>query len=230
MGRLRRTAARRAPAARRARRRPSAVRCPGTAGSGTRPPRAARRASAGARASAGRTRPRSARRTRRSTGRGRSAATGRARPRRRTPRGCGSARQSNHGSPTGAPVIRIRAGEMPCSSSASRAWRSFQTSVRSGSSRTSPLFVRLSQLKTGKPVRMPSRFAAAQPVGLARAEVDQRRDEHEVGPAPCAGSGALPPAPAASARRRGAARPGDAREARRRGLLRRARRSFGESR
>jgi hypothetical protein len=68
--------------------------------------------------------------------------------------------QSNQWSHDQAPTTRTRSRGIHCSFIASSACISFHTSTSSGSSWTSPLFVRLSQLMTGYAVWIPSRFAA----------------------------------------------------------------------
>ena len=74
---------------------------------------------------------------------------------RRTPRGWWSGWRTNHSSKICAPVATTCPGGMPCSSTASRRWCSFQTVTRSGRIWISPLLVRLSQLATQTPVGMP---------------------------------------------------------------------------
>ena len=52
--------------------------------------------------------------------------------------------------------------------------------TRSGSTRSRPLFVRLSQLAMQAAERMPQRARRLDPVHLLGGGVDQRRDEHDV--------------------------------------------------
>ena len=98
----------------------------------------------------------------------------------RTPRGSGSTRSSNQGSQSGAPVRRTWSAGMRCSSTASFACRSFQTSTASGASRSRPLFVRLSQPRTGKTVRMPEPLGGAEVVRVRRADRQQVGEQQDV--------------------------------------------------
>ena len=69
-------------------------------------------------------------------------------------------RCANQSSKRAAPVAITRSAGIPCSSIASRRCASFQTNTRSGTKRSRPFEVRLSQLATAIPVRIPSERAA----------------------------------------------------------------------
>ena len=70
-------------------------------------------------------------------------------------RGC----QSNHWSKHWAPVTTIRSSGMPWISRASRSWIRFQTNTASGTTPSSCLLVRLSQLAMQAAFGMPSSCA-----------------------------------------------------------------------
>ena len=80
----------------------------------------------------------------------------------------------------GAPVTTMLSGDTPWSSMASRRWCAFHTSVRSGATRISPRFVRLSHEKGRYRTGTPIRWAHLTYYRLVRPELDQRRHQDHV--------------------------------------------------
>ena len=118
------------------------------------------------------------------------------RPRRRRAR---PSRRTLARSVLGAPLeplveLRRAGGDDPLARDAvhlrrlARPGASFQTKTRSGTTRISPLPVRLSQLATQTPMGSPRLPRALQVLDLGARELDDRRDEHGVGPLPRGGS------------------------------------------